>query len=177
MPLPVIDNRHCLCSNSKVHPAKYEEVTAYLGLGSNLGDREGTLRRAIELIGTAPSVRVDSVSSFYETEPVGFVEQGRFINAAACVKTTLSAHELLRVCQGVEYALGRVRTIKWGPRTLDIDILLYGDDVLDTEDLKVPHPLMHERRFVLEPLSEIAPDAFHPVLRMTVRELLDRCAA
>ena len=150
-------------------------VTAYLGLGSNLGDREGNIRRALELLAAHPETRVVRVSSFHETEPVGPPGQGMYMNAAAAVTTRLTAEGLLVLCQEIEEALGRVRTVKWGPRTIDLDILLFGESVIDTGRLKVPHPLMHERRFVLEPLSEVAPDLVHPVLGMTVREMLDRC--
>ncbi|HEX9861310.1 MAG TPA: 2-amino-4-hydroxy-6-hydroxymethyldihydropteridine diphosphokinase, partial [Nitrospirota bacterium] len=98
-------------------------------------------------------------------------------NAAAEVMTALSPMELLRLCQDIENRLGRVRTVKWGPRTADLDILLYGDAVMDTPELKIPHPLMHERRFVLEPLAEVAPGAVHPVTGMTISQLLDKAAA
>jgi 2-amino-4-hydroxy-6-hydroxymethyldihydropteridine diphosphokinase len=153
------------------------EIKAYIALGSNLGDREHNLRAAIEMLRQADGVRVRSVSSFYETEPVGYTEQPAFINAAAEVMTALSPMELLRLCQDIENRLGRVRTVKWGPRTADLDILLYGDAVMDTPELKIPHPLMHERRFVLEPLAEVAPGAVHPVTGMTISQLLDKAAA
>jgi len=152
------------------------EIKAYIALGSNLGDREHNLRAAIEMLRQADGVRVSSVSSFYETEPVGYTDQPAFINAAAEVMTALSPMELLRLCQDIENRLGRVRTVKWGPRTADLDILLYGDAVMDTPELKIPHPLMHERRFVLEPLAEVAPGAVHPVTGMTISQLLDKAA-
>jgi 2-amino-4-hydroxy-6-hydroxymethyldihydropteridine diphosphokinase len=137
-----------------------------------MGDREGYIRSALKLLDEMPGASVISVSSFHETEPVGYTEQAKFINAVAKVETTLGAHELLGVCLGIESRLGRVRTITWGPRTIDLDILLYGEEVIDTDDLKVPHPLMHEREFVLVPLCEIAPEAYHPVLKKTAREML-----
>ncbi len=150
-----------------------ESVTAYIGLGSNMGDREGYLRDALKLLDDRPGVSVVAVSRFHETEPVGYTEQEKFINGVAKVATTLTAHKLLAVCLGIEAVLGRVRTITWGPRTIDLDILLYGEEVICTDDLKVPHPLMHEREFVLVPLCEVAPDAYHPVLKKTARELLE----
>jgi len=147
-------------------------MDAYIGLGSNLGDREENLRRAIVHLDGMPGVKVLRVSSFHETEPVGYAEQGKFLNAALMVETSLSAEDLLTACQGIENKLGRVRTVRWGPRTIDLDILIYDGLVIDTVRLKVPHPLMHEREFVLAPLCEIAPDVMHPVLKKTVREML-----
>lgn len=148
-------------------------TTAYIALGSNMGDREANLRAAIDMLGRTDGVCVSVVSSFYETEPVGYTDQDTFINAAAGVVTTLTPGELLAVCLGIEDALGRVRTIKWGPRTADLDVLLFGDTVMDTPELVIPHPLMHERRFVLEPLAEIAPGALHPTSGRTIAELLE----
>jgi len=148
-------------------------MTAYIALGSNMGDRKEYLDRALNMLAETPGVEVVSVSSYLETEPVGYVDQPAFLNAAASVDTTLSAHDLLSVCLGIEDALGRVRGVRWGPRTIDLDVLMYGDEVIDTPELVVPHPLMHERRFVLEPLCEIAPEAVHPVLSRSVKQLLD----
>jgi 2-amino-4-hydroxy-6-hydroxymethyldihydropteridine diphosphokinase len=145
-------------------------VIAYIGLGSNIGDRERNIRRAVELLGA--SVQVTAVSSLYCSEPVGRGDQEDFLNAAAQIETELAAPDLLSLCRSIEDRLGRMRAERWGPRTMDLDILLYGDAVVDLPDLAVPHPRMAERRFVLEPLAEIAPHAVHPLLRRTAEELL-----
>lgn len=154
-----------------------DSVVAYLALGSNLGDRHRLLDEAIALLRLQPGVSVLQVSSYHETDPVGGPSgQGKYLNAAALVQTVLEPRKLLRLLQGIENQLGRVRTERFGPRTLDLDLLLYGTDVVQIHasdcDLTVPHPRMHERRFVLEPLVEIAPLAVHPVLQSTVSDLL-----
>ena len=131
---------------------------AYLGLGSNLGDREALLRAAIAALNATPGVRVTSISSLYETPPWGPVPQGPYLNACVALETTLSPRELLTLCLAIERDHGRERAIRWGPRTLDMDVLLYGDESIDEEGLIVPHPRMTERAFVLVPLAEIAPD-------------------
>jgi 2-amino-4-hydroxy-6-hydroxymethyldihydropteridine diphosphokinase len=131
-------------------------VKAYVGLGSNLGDREGFLRRAVELLRDEPEIDVTAVSSVRETDPVDFVDQPRFLNAAMAVETSLPAQALLERLLAVEKALGRRREgPRHGPRTIDIDLLLYGDEVVDEPGLTVPHPRLAERRFALEPLYEL----------------------
>ncbi len=148
-------------------------VRAYVGLGSNLGDREANLRGALGMLEARGEITVVKVSSFLETEPVGGPPgQGMFLNAAAELETTLTPRELLRACQDVERALGRERGVRWGPRTMDVDILLYGEEVIQEPDLVIPHPRMHEREFVLAPLADIAPEALHPVLKKTAGGML-----
>ena len=144
---------------------------AYLSLGSNVGEREQHLRDAIGRLG--PVGRVVSVSSFYETEPVEVTEQPWFVNCAVEVETAKAPQEVMAILLGIEETMGRRRRGKKGPRTIDMDILLFDDMVVDAPTLSIPHPAMHERRFVLEPLAEIAPGARHPGLKRTVRELLD----
>jgi 2-amino-4-hydroxy-6-hydroxymethyldihydropteridine diphosphokinase len=151
---------------------------AAIALGSNLesrfGDRDANLREAVRRIETLGEVK--GVSSFFDTEPVGFVDQPRFLNGTLLLDTELGPQELMRGLLGVERAMGRERVgaVAKGPRVIDLDLLLYGDWVLWAEDLILPHPRMEERRFVLEPLAEIAPEWMHPVLGVTVRELLAR---
>jgi 2-amino-4-hydroxy-6-hydroxymethyldihydropteridine diphosphokinase len=147
-------------------------VRAYVGLGANLGDREGTIRRALELLDERAGIRIVGVSTFRETEPVGYLDQPRFVNAAAELDTTLAPRELLDALLAVERELGRMRGgPRFGPRTIDLDLLVYGDRVVDEPALEVPHPRLHERRFALEPLAELAPALVVPG-RGTVETLL-----
>jgi 2-amino-4-hydroxy-6-hydroxymethyldihydropteridine diphosphokinase len=136
-------------------------VSAFLALGSNLGDRLEHLRGAVALLNLEDGVRVVRSSRVYETAPVG-PPQPDYLNAVIEVATTLTARELLRVCLGVEQTLGRVRTERWGPRVIDVDVLSYDDERIDEPDLIVPHPRMHERAFVLVPLLELTPDPMLP---------------
>lgn len=144
---------------------------AYVGLGANLGSRESTLRRAIELLGQADDVDVLAVSQLRETEPVGVLDQPPFLNGAVAVETTRAPRELLDLLLEIERSLGRVREERWGPRTVDLDLLVYGDEVVDEPGLRVPHPRLHERRFALEPLAELDPQLEVPG-RGSVSQLL-----
>jgi 2-amino-4-hydroxy-6-hydroxymethyldihydropteridine diphosphokinase len=145
--------------------------TAYLSLGSNLGDRMGNLRAAIDLLGATG--RIAAVSSVYETEPVEFKAQPWFLNCVAELDTEKMPRQLLTAILKIEKSMGRQRTRNKGPRIIDIDILLFGSAVIEVQGLTIPHSSMQERRFVLEPLAEIAPKVRHPVLKQTARELLE----
>ena len=148
---------------------------AYVALGSNQGDRKSALRRALELMNGSDGITVRKVSRFIQTAPEGGPPgQADYFNAVAEIETTLSPHELLRRLQQIETALGRKRQRekRWGPRPIDLDILMYGEEIISNDTLIVPHPLMHQRRFVMEPLAEIAPQAVHPMLQMTAAAIL-----
>ncbi|MGX9132886.1 2-amino-4-hydroxy-6-hydroxymethyldihydropteridine diphosphokinase [Rummeliibacillus sp. JY-2-4R] len=145
---------------------------AYISLGSNMGDREVSLCHAVQLLQKYDAIDVIKVSSIYETDPVGYVDQDLFLNMVILVHTTLTAEELLEVCQEVEQELKRVRIIRWGPRTIDLDILLYNHDNIETETLIVPHARMHERAFVLVPLVEIEPELKYPKTNEPFKSLL-----
>ena len=139
-------------------------MIAYVGMGSNLGDRGATLRQAVELLDAEPGIRVVAVSRHRETDPVDYVDQPRFVNAACALETELGPRELLERLHAVERELGRIRdgVPRYGPRTCDLDLLLFGDAVVDEPDLVVPHPRLLERRFALEPLVELDPDLTLP---------------
>jgi len=148
------------------------QALIYLSLGSNLGDRAANLKAAIAALPSA-NFQVRKVSSFYETEPVDYLDQPWFLNCAAKLDTEKMPRQLITGILAIEQRMGRQRRQKSGPRIIDIDILLFGTSVLDVPSLTVPHPKLHERRFVLEPLVEIAPDVRHPVFKRTMRELRD----
>jgi 2-amino-4-hydroxy-6-hydroxymethyldihydropteridine diphosphokinase len=137
--------------------------SAFISIGSNIGERLLHLKDAVRALHTHNEVSVLSVSSVYETAPIGYTDQEDFLNIVIEIRTSLDAYNLLSVCQEIEHELGRVRTVRWGPRIVDLDILLYNNDNINAENLIVPHPRMHERAFVLIPLLEIAPETVHPV--------------
>ena len=147
---------------------------AYVGLGANLGPKEVTILRAVDLLGATEGVEILGLSRLRETEPVGVTDQPMFLNGAVALETTLSPWELLDVLLRIEQELGRVRDDRrWGPRTLDLDLLVFGDETVDEPGLRVPHPRLHERRFALEPLSDLDPELEIPGLG-TVSETLSR---
>ena len=147
-------------------------ITAYLGLGSNMGDRQENLERALDFL--SQRLRIQKVSSIYDTEPVGDVNQPRFLNMVCQVYTSLTPMALLTLGKGVEGKMGRVSGKANTPRPIDIDILFYGDQIIETPELVIPHPRLVERAFVLIPLAQIAPDLVHPVSGKTIKELLER---
>jgi 2-amino-4-hydroxy-6-hydroxymethyldihydropteridine diphosphokinase len=149
-------------------------VKAFIGLGSNLGDREAMIRMALDDLARLPGTTLVRASSLYDTEPVGDVDQPNFLNAVAQIDTELTARQLLWNLQLIERRLGRVRTQKWGPRTIDLDLLLYGALVVDEPDLKVPHPELIRRSFVLVPLVELDPLLVHPLTHETLLTELSR---
>ncbi len=150
---------------------KWERV--YLGIGSNAGNRKKNIKNALSFLTDTPELKIRKVSSLYETEPVGGPPQGKFLNGVIACITTLSPNKLIGSLKAIEKKMGRENTkVRWGPRIIDIDILLYGSRVLKTDKLTVPHPLLHLRRFVLEPLTEIAPKIKHPLLKKTALRLL-----
>lgn len=150
-----------------------EQNRAYVALGSNLGDRHQIFHQTIRALDLREEVELLRVSSFIETDPEGGPpNQPQYLNAVAAIKTSLTPLELLTALGLIEQQLGRHRIEKWGPRTIDLDLLLLGDEIIDSADLTLPHPRMHLRQFVLQPLVEIAPEVCHPVLHKTVRQLL-----
>jgi 2-amino-4-hydroxy-6-hydroxymethyldihydropteridine diphosphokinase len=147
-------------------------MLAYIGIGSNLGDKQGNCRRAIEALGSDPKNRLIRCSPLYCTEPVGKTDQDWFVNGVVSLETSMDPGELLEFLLSIEKRMGRVREEKWGPRTIDLDILFYEDQILNDADLHIPHPRLQERRFVLIPLKDVAPDLVHPVLGKPVSRIL-----
>jgi 2-amino-4-hydroxy-6-hydroxymethyldihydropteridine diphosphokinase len=147
-------------------------VTAYLGLGSNLHNKKQNISNAIKALRKISGINVTKISHFYKTKPVGVVNQPDFINAVIKIKTNLSQDELITLLLSIEKKQGRIRSRKWGPRIIDIDLLLYSHSVIKTHNLIVPHSRLHKRYFVLKPLTEIAPGAVHPILKKTSKTLL-----
>jgi 2-amino-4-hydroxy-6-hydroxymethyldihydropteridine diphosphokinase len=147
---------------------------AWIGIGSNVGDRVAALARAAEGL-EAAGVSIVARSAIYRTAPLDVLDQPEFLNQVLAVRTTLEPRALLDICLGVERSMGRIRRRDKGPREIDLDLLLYGDAVLDEPGLELPHPRLHLRRFVLVPLAEIAPDLLHPRLKTTIAALLERC--
>jgi 2-amino-4-hydroxy-6-hydroxymethyldihydropteridine diphosphokinase len=148
------------------------QEAVYLGLGSNLGDKIHNCLHALEGISASDHTHIQAVSSLYKTEPIGYRDQDWFINCVAKAATTLSPLPLQRFLQGIERQMGRHKTFAMGPRLIDIDILFYGAEVVEEVGLIIPHPHLHERAFVLVPLAELTPDLFHPILKKTIKELL-----
>lgn len=147
-------------------------IDVYLGLGSNISDREQQLKSAVERLDQVTDIHVQQVSSMYETKPVGYVDQPDFLNVCLHIKTSLSPEVLLQQCLDIEKELHRVRKVRWGPRTIDIDVLLYGDQIIESEQLIVPHPRMTERAFVMIPLNEIASHVIEPRSKKTIQSLV-----
>ena len=147
---------------------------AYIGFGSNIGDRLVHIQNAIRALSEMEGIILQKVSSVYKTDPVGYEAQAQFLNGVAAIETNLPPLPLLQTLKDIEAVVGRQHRIRWGPREIDLDILTYGDMCLQTEKLVIPHPEMHLRHFVLAPLAEIAPDLVHPVLQETVQTLLKR---
>lgn len=151
-------------------------VTAYIGLGSNIGEREKNCTIALEKL-NKKGIRIKKVSSMHETEPWGLKDQPRFINMVVEVETDLTPEGLLAVLKEIEKEMGREKTVKWGPRIIDLDILFYNDKIINEKELQIPHPLLHKRDFVLRPLVEIAPDKIHPILKKSIRRLMEELNA
>jgi len=149
-------------------------IICYIGIGSNLGDALDNCRKAVGLISRTEGISLERVSPFYKTEPVGIQSQDDFVNTVIEIKTTLGAVDLLKKLQDVENTMGRTRAVKGGPRTIDLDLLFYGQQVINAKGLVVPHPEAHKRRFVLEPLCDIASYFIHPSFGVSIRGLQNR---
>ncbi|MBI5417078.1 2-amino-4-hydroxy-6-hydroxymethyldihydropteridine diphosphokinase [Candidatus Poribacteria bacterium] len=146
--------------------------TVYLGLGSNLGDRLDNIKQSVSILSDSDKIKILKLSSFFETEPVGYLDQPWFLNCVIKIRTNFSPQELLVFLKNIEKQLKREKKIRFGPRTIDMDILLYGNEILNSKDLIIPHPRLHERKFVLMPLNELAGNVIHPVYRKKIAALL-----
>lgn len=155
-------------------PEDIHGVVCFIGMGSNLADPASQCMEAVRRVSSANGIKFLRRSSLYRTEPIGFAEQEWFVNAVIEIRTVVSPNELLRALQAIEDGMGRVRGPKWGPRVIDLDILLYGQEMIHDEDLIIPHPELHKRRFVLGPLCELAPYVIHPAFGISIRGLADR---
>jgi len=155
-------------------PEDVSGVICFIGVGSNLDNPAEQCLEAVRRLSSVSGIKVLRRSSLYRTEPIGFIEQDWFVNTVVEIRTVLPPRELLNALQRVEEGMGRTRGPKWGPRIIDLDILLYGQDVIQDGDLIVPHPMLHKRRFVLEPLCEIASYAIHPAFGVSIHGLMDR---
>ena len=148
-------------------------MLAYIGIGSNLGDRSRNCSQALELLGRIPDCRLTGRSTWFLTRPVGVKDQEWYLNGVACLEAGMPCPDLLDFLLAIESGMGRVRTEKWGPRIIDLDIWLFGREIIKKGDLEIPHPLMHTRRFVLVPMMQLAPGLIHPVLGRTMKDLLE----
>jgi 2-amino-4-hydroxy-6-hydroxymethyldihydropteridine diphosphokinase len=146
---------------------------AYIGVGSNLGDKIENCRYAIEAMGHVPECQATGCSSLFKTEPEGVIGQDWYINGVSQLTTALGPSQLIEALLSIEHAMGRRRSRRWEPRIIDLDILLFGQEIVRSRELTIPHPLLHKRRFVLEPLAQLAPEFVHPVLKVTIRSLLN----
>ena len=147
---------------------------AYIGFGSNIGDRLKHIQNAIDALSKTEGITLQEISSIYKTDPIGYEAQAEFLNGVAAIQTSLSPLSLLQTLKDIETVIGRQHRIRWGPREIDLDILIYGNLCVQTEKLVIPHPEMHLRRFVLVPLAEIAPNLVHPIFQETIHTLLER---
>jgi 2-amino-4-hydroxy-6-hydroxymethyldihydropteridine diphosphokinase len=149
-------------------------TVAYIGVGSNLGDKSFNCQYSIDQIDTLPGCHVIARSTLFKTEPEGVTKQPWYVNCIAQIRVTKSPFELLQGLMNIESVMGRVRRKRWEARIIDLDILLFGQEIRESHNLLIPHPLMHKRRFVLQPLAQLAPDLVHPVFKVTIQELLNK---
>ncbi len=174
LPVGRTESSKVVSMNQKKQDNADDRTDCFIALGSNIEPRGKYIQRALTLIDEHPQMKVETVSSVYETEPDGGPkDQMSYLNAVAKITTSLTPHQLLEALQEIEHSLGRKRNIFWGARTIDLDILLIGEQIISSDNLVVPHPLMHERKFVMQPLAQIAPEAKHPILMMSAKTILE----